>query len=154
MTENQSNSNDSNWLSWGDGFIEQEKKVWKNNLPLAITTSIATAVYSYTMIDKSTNNAINRGLLMTLSSLLGATVVDVASRNGYLDADGNGPMVAETLVVPLLYYWVNKRQFQFPDLESQVIKTAVIGSIAGQLLTPQVTKYLNSMTSETENKKV
>ena len=142
----------NDWLSWGDGFIEQEKIIWRNTLPLAVTTSVITALYSYYMIDQSTNNAVNRALLMSLATLLGATLVDVATKNAYLDASGNAPMIAETAVVPLLYFWITKRQFQLPELEGQVVKTAAIAIVAGQLVAPQVERYLNSMNTTPDKK--
>ena len=126
-------------------FSGAKKLTWKSNLPLAVTTSVITGVYSYTMIDKSTNNAVNRALLMTLSTLLGASVVDVLASNGYLDSSGNGPMAMETVTVPLIYYWINNRQFKLPDTQSDVLKAGFVSSIAGQLLTPYVQDYMNNM---------
>lgn len=129
-------------MPWSDSFIKQEETLWKNNLPLVLATSITTGIYSYTMIDKSTNNAVNRGLLMALSTFLGITTVDLFEANNLIDTSGNMPMVAETIVVPLIYYYINRRQFQFPDLQSQAITTAGISSVLGQLLAPHVDKWM------------
>ncbi len=132
-----------NWGSWTDELIEQEQVVWRNNLPLAVVSSLVAGAYSYYMIDGNANNAVNRGLLMTLSTLLGASVVDVLQNNGYLDTSGNMPMAVEAVAVPLIYFWINNKQFKLPDLQSQVIKTGFIASVAGQLATPYVRDYLN-----------
>jgi hypothetical protein len=138
------NATGSAWtMPWSDSFTERETQVWKNNLPLVISTSLSTAIYSYSMIDKSTNNAINRGLLMALSTFLGVSLVDLLEVNNLVDTSGNAPMIAEVVAVPLIYYYINRQQFQLPDLQSQAIKTAAISAIAGQLVAPYLQSYMD-----------
>jgi hypothetical protein len=138
-----SGSNET-WGQWSDDIFQQEKKVARDHIPLVLSTSLATAIYSYTMIDKSTNNAINRALLMALSTFLGASAVNMLQNNQYLDTSGNTPMYVEAAMIPLFYYFITKKQFQIPDVNSQALKTGVIASVVGQLANPTVTSYYNS----------
>jgi hypothetical protein len=107
-----------------------------------MVNSLATGVYSYTMIDGNPNNAVNRALLMALSTLLGASVIDVLQNNDYIDSSGNMPVVAETAVIPLIYFWITNRQFKLPELRSEVLKTGGVAAITGAIATPYVKAYL------------
>lgn len=119
--------------------IAREESIARRNVPLVIATASTCLLYSYFGIDRNMNNAINRSLLMALSTFLGASVTSYAKT--YFDLEGNSPMYLEAATIPLIYYYVSKRQFQLPDLDSQAIKTGVISSIVGEISTPMATKY-------------
>lgn len=140
------------WSSWGGDIIQQEKQVFNNNIPLVLSTSAVTALYSYFGIDGSTNNAVNRALLMALSTFVSASVVNVLKNNQYIDPSGNNGMYIEAALIPLSYYYITKKQFQLPDMNSQAIKTGIISSVAGQLANPTVTKYYDNWGTKTATK--
>jgi len=132
------------WGQWSDNIFDQEKVVFKDNVPLVISTALSAAIYSYTMIDGNTNNAINRALIMALSSFVGASAVNMLQNNGYLDASGNNRKYLEGAIIPVVYYYITRRQFQLPDLQSQAIKTGVISTVIGELANPTVASYYNN----------
>jgi hypothetical protein len=127
--------------SWSSDFIQNEKQVFNNNIPLVISTSLTAAVYSYFGIDGSTNNAINRALLMALSTFVSASVSNMLQNNGYIDPKSMNGTYVEAALIPLSYYAITKRQFQLPDVNSQALKTGIISSVVGSLANPTVTKY-------------
>lgn len=132
------------WDQWSDNLYGQEKVVWRNNIPLVLSTSLATAAYSYFGIDGNTNNALNRSLLMALSTFAAASVTDYLRTSNIIQPVGNQVMYTDAALIPLLYYFITKRQFQLPDVNSQAIKTGVIASIAGQLSKNTVATYYNT----------
>jgi len=145
------NAGPSSGQSWSSDIFSQEKKVFRNNIPLVISTTLATAIYSYTMIDKSTNNAINRALIMALSTFISASVVNMLEDNDYLDKASATPRYVEGALIPLVYYFVTKQQFQLPDLQSQAIKTGVIAAVIGEFANPTVTQYYDKWDNPTQN---
>lgn len=136
------------WSQWGDDIFAQEKIVFKTNIPLVLSTSIITAVYSYFGIDGNTNSAVNRALLMALSTFLGASAVNVLENNNYLMPGTNSARYLEGAMIPMFYYFITKRQFGIPDVQSQTLKTGIISSIAGELANPMVTKYYDQYTGD------
>lgn len=133
------------WSNWTEGFVDEEKAVFKRNLPLVITSSVVTAVYTYTMIRKDVNDSIQHGLLMALATFLGISLVDLLQYQNVVNADGNTPKVIEAVTIPIIYYWINRRQFGLPDLQSEIIITGLISSVSAQLITPFVTDYMDKM---------
>ena len=138
---NSSDNQGESWSQWGNGIFSQEKVVFKSNIPLVLSTSLTCAVYSYTMIDGSTNNAVNRALIMALSTFLGASAVNMLENNGYLGAQGHSARYVEGALIPLIYYGITKRQFELPELTSESLKTGILSSVVGELANPMVTKY-------------
>jgi hypothetical protein len=136
------NPNQQSWGQWSDNIFDEEKKVFNDNVPLVISTALATAIYSYSMIDGSTNNAINRALLMALSTFVSASAVNMLEKNGYVG--NNNRQYVEGSLIPLCYYYITKKQFQLPDMQSQAIKTGVISAVVGVLANPTVTSYYDS----------
>ena len=148
MNSNSTSTSNVTWSQWGDDIFAQEKVVFKTNIPLVLSTSIVTAVYSYFGIDGSTNSAINRSLLMALSTFLGASAVNILENNDYLMAGTNSARYLEGAMIPIFYYFITKRQFGIPDVQSQTLKTGIISAVAGELANPMVTKYYDQYTGD------
>ena len=133
----------SQWSA--SNIFDQEKKVFKNNIPLVLSTSVVTAVYSYAMIEKNVNNAISRALLMALSTFLSASAINLLEVNDYIsDVSGSSMSTARSVEFPLtalIYYYITKKQFALPDFNSQALKTGFLASAIGELATPTVSKY-------------
>jgi hypothetical protein len=132
------------WSQWGDNVYRRETVVFKSQVPLAISTALTTAIYSYTMIDGSTNNAINRALLMSLSTFVGGSLVNILENNNYISSTNMDGRYVEAALIPLVYYYINQQQFQLPDLQSQAIKTGVIASVVGEFASPTVSSYYDT----------
>lgn len=135
-------SQSSSWGQYSDNIFDEEKKVFKDNVPLVISTALTTAIYSYSMIDGSTNNAVNRALLMALSTFLSASAVNMLENNGYVGVSNR--QYVEGALIPLCYYYVTKKQFKLPDMQSQAIKTGVISAVVGEFANPTVARYYNN----------
>ena len=133
----------TSWSSYGDNIFNEEKLVFKTNIPLVLSTSVITAAYSYFGIDGSTNNAMNRALLMALSTFISASSINLLENNGYIDAKTSNGRYLEGALIPMFYYYVTKRQFQLqlPDFNSQALKTGIISSIGGELANPRITMF-------------
>lgn len=112
--------------------IRQETSVIKSHVPLAISTSLTTAIYSYSMIDGSMSNAINRALFMALSTFLSASAVYLLENYNYVTKYSVSSQYAEGALIPAIYYLITKRQLQLPDMDSQVVKTGVISAVVGE----------------------
>lgn len=135
--------NNGAWKNWTTDFFDEEKVVFKTNLPLVLTSSLITGVYSYFVLKRPINGCVNRALLMALSTFLGASAVDLLQNQGLVDKTGNASMAIGTLTVPLIYFWVNSRQFKMPEVNSESLKTGFISAITAQLATPFVSKYMD-----------
>ena len=139
-----SNNNCQTWSQWGSIQYKNETAVLKSHIPLVIATSLTTAIYSYSMIDGSSSNAMNRALLMALSTFLSGSVTNMLLLNNYIDNSGMTPQYVEGGMIPLMYYWISKGRFQLPDLQSQAIKTGVISSVVGELSRNHIDAYYNN----------
>ena len=137
-------SNSQSWSQWGSIQYKNETAVLKSHIPLVIATSMTTAIYSYSMIDGSSSNAMNRALLMALSTFLSGSVTNMLLLNNYIDNTGMTPQYVEGGLIPLMYYWISKGRFQLPDLQSQAIKTGVISSVVGELSRNHIDAYYNT----------
>ncbi len=137
-------SNSQSWSQWGSIQYKNETAVLKSHIPLVIATSMTTAIYSYSMIDGSGSNAMNRALLMALSTFLSGSVTNMLLLNNYIDNSGMTPQYVEGGMIPLVYYWISKGRFQLPDLQSQAIKTGVISSVVGELSRNKIDAYYNN----------
>ena len=131
----------TSWSSYGDNIFDEEKIVFKTNIPLVLSTSVITAVYSYFGIDGSTNNAMNRALLMALSTFIGASSINMLENNGYIDAKTSNGRYLEGALIPVFYYYITKKQFKIPDFNSQALKTGIIASVGGELANPRITMF-------------
>ena len=138
-----SGSASTNGFFGSNGFFGQEKTVFKTNIGLVLSTAVITAVYSYFGIDMNVNNAINRSLLMALSTFISASAVNMLENNGYLVYGSNNARYIEGALIPVLYYGITKRQFALPDVNSQAIKTGVIAAVVGELANTTVSKYID-----------
>ena len=136
--------NSQSWSQWGSVQYKNETAVLKSHIPLVIATSMTTAIYSYSMIDGSSSNAMNRALLMALSTFLSGSVTNMLLLNNYIDNTGMTPQYVEGGMIPLVYYWISKGRFQLPDLQSQAIKTGVISSVVGELSRNKIDAYYNN----------
>lgn len=132
-----------------DTFFSNEKKVIRNNIPLVISTSLVTAIYSYSMIDGNTNNAINRALLMALSTFISASAVNMLENQGYITRYSANIQYVEGAMIPLFYYFLTKKQFKIPDMQSQALKTGVISAVLGELAQPTISNYYNEYDQST-----
>lgn len=141
---NPSSSTSQTWSQWGSVQYSNEQAVLKSHIPLVISTSLTTAIYSYSMIDGSSSNAINRALLMSLSTFLAGSVTNMFLLNNYISNTGNTPQIVEGALIPLVYYYITKQRFQLPDLQSQAIKTGVVASVVGELSRNKVDSYYNN----------
>ena len=137
-------SSNQSWSQWSQVQYTNEKAVLKSHIPLVIATSMTTAIYSYSMIDGSSSNAMNRALLMALSTFLSGSVTNMLLLNNYIDNTGMTPQYVEGGMIPLVYYWISKGRFQLPDLQSQAIKTGVISSVVGELSRNHIDAYYNN----------
>ena len=126
-----------------DNFVDQEKMVFKRNIPLLISTGLTAAALSYFTIDKNVNNAVTRGLYMAVIAFLGASVVQVLEDNDYLDSTTNAPRYVEVLATGLIYYYIRRRTFGVPDINSPALRTGMLAALVGQLTTPMMTKWLS-----------
>ena len=126
-----------------DNFVDQEKMVFKRNIPLLISTGLTAAALSYFTIDKNVNNAVTRGLYMAVIAFLGASVVQVLEDNDYLDSTTNAPRYVEVLATGLIYYYTRRRTFGVPDINSPALRTGMLAALVGQLTTPMMTKWLS-----------
>lgn len=135
-------STGSSWSASADNFIDTEKTVFKSNIGLVISTSLITAIYSYWGIDGDVNNAVNRSLLMALSTFISASITDLLQNNGYITAGSNNAKYLEGGMIPFLYYGISKKQFSIPDFNSQAIKTGVIASVLGELSSNKMQTYV------------
>ncbi len=136
--------NSQSWSQWSSTQYKNETAVLKSHIPLVIATSMTTAIYSYSMIDGSGSNAMNRALLMALSTFLSGSVTNMLLLNNYIDNSGMTPQYVEGGMIPLMYYWITKQRFQLPDLQSQAIKTGVIASVVGELSRNKIDAYYNN----------
>ena len=125
-----------------DNFIDVEKVVFKNSLPLVLACSLSASVYSYFMINPDINVAINRALVMALSAFFASSLGNMLEMHGYLDPKSNTSMYVEAGLIPVVYYMITNRQFRLPDTQSQVLKTGIISTILAELATPTVGKYV------------
>lgn len=137
----------TSWSQWGSNIFSQEKVVFKTNIPLVLSTSLAVAIYSYFGISNDINQMINRALLMALSTFVGASVINVLENNNYLDPTTQSPRYLEAAMIPLVYYMLTKRQFQIPEMQSQTLTAGIVGSVAGELANPTVTEYYDKYMS-------
>ena len=126
-----------------DNFVDQEKMVFKRNIPLLISTGLTAAALSYFTIDKNVNNAVTRGLYMAVIAFLGASVVQVLEDNDYLDSTTNAPRYVEVLATGLIYYYARRGTFDVPSINSPALRTGMIAALVGQLTTPMMTKWLS-----------
>ena len=126
-----------------DNFMDQEKKVFRRNIPLLISTGLTAAALSYFTIDKNVNNAVTRGLYMAVIAFLGASVVQVLEDNDYLDSTTNAPRYVEVLATGLIYYYARRRTFDVPSINSPALRTGMLAALVGQLTTPMMTKWLS-----------
>lgn len=138
-----SSSNSVSWSVTADNFIDTEKAVFKSNLGLVLSTSFIALAYSYFGIDKNVSNAVNRALLMALSTFISASAVDLLANNGYIVPNSNNAKYLEGGMIPFLYYGISTRQFALPDVNSQAIKTGVISAVLGELGSAQMQNYVN-----------
>ncbi len=136
--------NSQSWSQWSSIQYSNEKAVLKSHIPLVIATSMTTAIYSYSMIDGSSSNAMNRALLMALSTFLSGSVTNMLLLNNYIDNSGMTPQYVEGGMIPLMYYYITKQRFQLPDLQSQAIKTGIIASVVGELSRNKIDSYYNN----------
>ena len=97
---NPSSSTSQTWSQWGSVQYSNEQAVLKSHIPLVISTSLTTAIYSYSMIDGSSSNAINRALLMSLSTFLAGSVTNMFLLNNYISNTGNTPQIVEGALIP------------------------------------------------------
>ena len=126
-----------------DNFVDQEKMVFKRNIPLLISTGLTAAALSYFTIDKNVNNAVTRGLYMAVIAFLGASVVQVLEDNDYLDSTTNAPRYVEVLATGLIYYYARRGTFDVPSINSPALRTGMLAALVGQLTTPMMTKWLS-----------
>lgn len=138
-----SSSSSTSWSVSVDNIFSQEKVVFKTNVGLVVSTAAITALYSYFGIDSNTENAINRSLLMALSTFISASAVNLLENNGYLTAAGTNARMVEGALIPVLYYGITKKQFSIPDMNSQAVKTGVIAAVIGEMSNATVTKYID-----------
>ena len=139
-----SNCNVETWSQWGSIQYSNESAVLKSHIPLVISTSLTTAIYSYSMIDGSGSNAMNRALLMALSTFLAGSVTNMLILNNVVSNKSMDAQYVEGGLIPLMYYYITKQRFQLPDLDSQAIKTGVIASVIGELSRNKVDAYYNN----------
>ena len=139
---NSSSSTTSSWSADASNLFQDEKQVFKTNVGLVLSTSVVTGVYSYFGIDGNTNNAINRMLLMALSTFISASIVNLLENNDYLDSTGMNARYVEASMIPIFYYGISKKQFAIPDINSQAVKTGVIASVVGELASTTAQKYV------------
>ena len=126
-----------------DNFMDQEKKVFRRNIPLLISTGLSASVISYFTIDKNVNTAVSKGLCMAVIAFLGASVVQVLEDNDYLDSTTNAPRYVEVLATGLIYYYARRGTFDVPSINSPALRTGMIAALVGQLTTPMMTKWLS-----------
>ena len=126
-----------------DNFMDQEKKVFRRNIPLLISTGLSASVISYFTIDKNVNTAVSKGLCMAVIAFLGASVVQVLEDNDYLDSTTNAPRYVEVLATGLIYYYARRRTFDVPSINSPALRTGMLAALVGQLTTPMMTKWLS-----------
>ena len=127
-----------------DNFIDVEKQVWKNSLPLVLASALCAGVYSYFMINRDIDTAINRALTMALSTFFASSLGNMLEMHGYLDPKNGSTMYVEAGLIPVFYYLITKRQLKFPDAQSEVLKTGVISMVLAELATPTVTRYVSN----------
>ena len=126
-----------------DNFVDQEKMVFKRNIPLLISTGLSASVISYFTIDKNVNTAVSKGLCMAVIAFLGASVVQVLEDNDYLDSTTNAPRYVEVLATGLIYYYARRGTFDVPSINSPALRTGMLAALVGQLTTPMMTKWLS-----------
>ena len=152
MNSSSANSGSASTMSWSayaDNIFSQEKVVFKTNIPLVLSTSLVTAVYSYIGIDGNVNNAVSRALLMALSTFFGASAVNILENNNYITPASNNGRYLEAALIPLFYYFISKRQFAMPEMQSQTLKTGILSSVVAELANPVVAKYYTQYTTST-----
>ena len=132
------------WSQWSSTQYNNEKAVFRSHIPLVISTSVATAIYSYSMIDGNSSNAFNRALLMSLSTFIAGSATNMLLLNNIISDTGNNLQLVEGGLIPLVYYYITKQRFQLPDLQSQAIKTGVVASVIGELSRNSVDSYYNN----------
>ena len=96
------------------------------------------------MIDGSGSNAMNRALLMALSTFLAGSVTNMLILNNIVSNKSMDAQYVEGGLIPLMHYYITKQRFQHPDLDSQAIKTGVIASVIGELSRNKVDAYYNN----------
>ena len=143
-----STSNNGTPASWSvsgsfDNFIDVEKVVFKNNLPLVLACALSASAYSYFMINPNINSAINRAVFMSLSAFFASSIGNMLEMHGYLDPKTSTSTYVEAGLIPVLYYMITTKQFQVPDTQSQVLKTGIIATILAELATPMVGQYVS-----------